>query len=161
MRHLWAHYCRAAVTGTDASNLQPSLDPSKDAEIITRTFVHLYSSYHTRCGVPLLEWGRKRRDNDGKTRITIKKRGKKRRFCMIKQLTTKALQQHATKTPSFSNPPIECMGTMWFCMHPLLQTPLWWLMKLTQGFQLFMTWGLHYLLGWCKQANCISSYQTL
>lgn len=43
---------------------------------------------------------------------------------MIKQLTTKALQQHATKTPSFSNPAIERMCTMRLRMHPPLQTPL-------------------------------------
>lgn len=75
--------------------------------------------------------------------------------------STASLEQLHSKPPFHYNPTIECMGTMWLCIHPLPQTPPWWLMKLTQCFQLFMTWGLNYLLGWCKQANCVSSDQAL
>lgn len=75
--------------------------------------------------------------------------------------STAGLKQLHTKPPLHCNPTIECMGTMWVFIHPVPQTPQWWLMKLTQGFQLFMTSGLNYLLGWCRQANCVSSDQAL
>lgn len=70
--------------------------------------------------------------------------------------STAGLKQLHTKILFHCNTAIQGMGTMWVCIHPVPLTPPWWLMKLTQGFQLFMTWGLNYLLGWCMQANCVS-----